>query len=610
MEILRIATAGSVDDGKSTLIGRLLYESKSVLEDQLSAVAATTAARGEEGVDLALLTDGLRAEREQGITIDVAHRYFATATRKFILADTPGHEQYTRNMVTGASTADVALILVDARHGLTRQSRRHTFLTSLLGVEHIVLCVNKMDLVGFDRARFDAIRAEFAEFAAKLEVHDVEAIPVSALLGDNVTERSANTPWYDGPSLLYHLENVHVVSDKNLIDARLPVQYVIRPRDSDFRGVAGTVASGAFAVGDEVVALPSGFTTTVAELYRPGGAKADRLEAGEAACIRLADHLDVGRGDVLCRPANRPQSATDLDTTLCWFSDTAVLTPGAEYRMLHAHTSEPVRVEALDYRLDTSTLHRDQDAAELGLNDIGRVRLTARRPVLFDPYRRNRTTGSFVLVHPQTNETVAAGMITGPTLRSSAVVWHGAAVRREDRATRGGTVWLTGLSASGKSTVACELERLLVARGVPAYRLDGDNLRHGLNADLGFTPEDRAENVRRVGAVAQLLADAGTVAIASLISPYREDRDRIRAQHEEAGLPFLEVFVDTPVELCEQRDPKGMYAKARAGEIPGFTGVSAPYEAPERPELVLRPADGEPAEQALAVLDRWLKLGP
>ncbi|GAA1094042.1 adenylyl-sulfate kinase [Tsukamurella spumae] len=608
MEILRIATAGSVDDGKSTLIGRLLYESKSVLEDQLSAVAATTRARGEEGVDLALLTDGLRAEREQGITIDVAHRYFATATRKFILADTPGHEQYTRNMVTGASTADVALILVDARHGLTRQSRRHTFLTSLLGVEHVVLCVNKMDLVDWDRGRFDAIRAEFAEFAAKLEVHDVEAIPVSALLGDNVTERSPNTPWYDGPSLLYHLENVHVVSDRNLIDARLPVQYVIRPRDSDFRGVAGTVASGAFAVGDEVVALPSGFTTTVTELYRPGGAAADRLEAGEAACVRLADHLDVGRGDVLCRPANRPQSASDLDTTICWFSDTARLSVGAEYRMLHAHSSDLVRVEALDYRLDTSTLHRDQDAAELGLNDIGRVQLVARRPVLFDPYRRNGTMGSFVLVHPQTNETVAAGMISGPTLKASAVVWHGAAVTREERATRGGTVWLTGLSASGKSTVACELERLFVARGIPAYRLDGDNLRHGLNADLGFSAADRAENVRRVGAVAQLLADAGTVAVASLISPYREDRDRIRAQHEEAGLPFLEVFVDTPIDLCAERDPKGMYAKARAGEIADFTGVSAPYEVPERPELVLRPEDGEPAEQARTVLDRWLKL--
>lgn len=511
-------------------------------------------------------------------------------------------------MVTGASTADVALILVDARHGLTRQSRRHTFLTSLLGVEHVVLCVNKMDLVDWDRGRFDAIRAEFAEFAAKLEVHDVEAIPVSALLGDNVTERSPNTPWYDGPSLLYHLENVHVVSDRNLIDARLPVQYVIRPRDSDFRGVAGTVASGAFAVGDEVVALPSGFTTTVTELYRPGGAKADRLEAGEAACVRLADQLDVGRGDMLCRPANRPQTATDLDVTLCWFSDTARLTAGTEYRMLHAHSSEPVRVEALDYRLDTSTLHRDQDAVELGLNDIGRVQLVARRPVLFDPYRRNRTTGSFVLVHPQTNETVAAGMISGPTLKASAVVWHGAAVTRAERATLGGTVWLTGLSASGKSTVACELERLLVARGIPAYRLDGDNLRHGLNADLGFSAADRAENVRRVGAVAQLLADAGTVAIASLISPYREDRDRIRAQHVQAGLPFVEVFVDTPVELCEQRDPKGMYAKARAGEIPEFTGVSAPYEEPERPELVLRPSDGEPAEQALVVLDRWLKL--
>ncbi|WP_019202197.1 adenylyl-sulfate kinase [Tsukamurella sp. 1534] len=606
MEILRIATAGSVDDGKSTLIGRLLFESKSILEDQLSAVAASTRARGDEGVDLALLTDGLRAEREQGITIDVAYRYFATGTRKFILADTPGHEQYTRNMVTGASTADVALILVDARHGLTRQSRRHTFLTSLLGVEHVVLCVNKMDLVGWDRARFDEIRSEFAEFAAKLEVHDVEAIPVSALLGDNVTERSPNTPWYDGPSLLYHLENVHVVSDRNLIDARLPVQYVIRPHGTDFRGVAGTVASGSFAVGDEVVALPSGFSTTVAELYRPGGAKADRLDAGDAACVRLADHLDVGRGDVLCRPANRPQSASDLDTTICWFSDTAALTAGTEYRMLHANSSDLVRVEALDYRLDTSTLHRDRDAQALGLNDIGRVRLVARRPVLFDPYRRNRTLGSFVLVHPQTDETVAAGMIGGHTLRSSAVVWHGATVRREERATRGGTIWLTGLSASGKSTVAAELERLLVARGTPAYRLDGDNLRHGLNADLGFSAADRAENVRRVGAVAQILADAGTVAIAALISPYRADRDRIRAAHAEAGLPFYEVYVDTPIDLCELRDPKGMYAKARAGEITDFTGVDAPYEAPTVPELVLRPADGEPAEQARVLLAGWL----
>ncbi|MDP0398242.1 adenylyl-sulfate kinase [Tsukamurella strandjordii] len=617
MEMVRIATAGSVDDGKSTLIGRLLYESKAVFEDQLAAVAATTRARGEAGVDLALLTDGLRAEREQGITIDVAHRYFATPARKFIVADTPGHEQYTRNMVTGASTADVALILVDARHGLTAQSRRHTFLTSLLGVQHVVLCINKMDLVDFAQERFDQIRTEFTEFAAKLEVHDVESIPVSALLGDNITERSPNMPWYDGPSLLYHLENVHVVSDRNLIDARLPIQYVIRPQGAaapgtdpralhDFRGVAGTVASGSFAVGDEVVALPSGFSTTVTELYRPGGTPAKELTAGEAVCVRLADQLDIGRGDMLCRPANRPQSAADLDTMVCWFSDTAELAQGAEYRMLHANSSELVRVEEVDYRLDTTTLHRDRSATNLQLNDIGRVQLAARRPILFDPYRRNRTTGSFVLVHPQTNETVAAGMISGPTLKNSAVVWHGAALDRSERATRGGTLWLTGLSASGKSTVAAEVERLLVARGIPAYRLDGDNLRHGLNSDLGFSAADRAENVRRVGAVAQLLADAGTVAVAALISPYRADRERIRREHEAAGLPFCEVYVDTPIEQCERRDPKGMYARARAGEVPDFTGVSAPYEAPVEPELVLRPSDGEPAEQARLVVARWL----
>ncbi|ADG80171.1 Adenylyl-sulfate kinase OS=Tsukamurella paurometabola (strain ATCC 8368 / DSM / CCUG 35730 /CIP 100753 / JCM 10117 / KCTC 9821 / NBRC 16120 / NCIMB 702349/ NCTC 13040) OX=521096 GN=cysC PE=3 SV=1 [Tsukamurella paurometabola] len=606
MEMVRIATAGSVDDGKSTLIGRLLYESKSVFEDQLAAVAATTRARGEAGVDLALLTDGLRAEREQGITIDVAHRYFATPARKFIVADTPGHEQYTRNMVTGASTADVALILVDARHGLTAQSRRHTFLISLLGVQHVVLCINKMDLIGFSEERFDEIRSEFTAFAAKLEVHDVQTIPVSALLGDNVTERSENMPWYAGPSLLHHLENVHVVSDQNLIDARLPIQYVIRPRDTDFRGVAGTIASGAFAVGDEVVALPSGFTTTVAELYRPGGVPAAELTAGDAVCVRLADQLDVGRGDMLCRPANRPQSAAELDTMICWFSDTAPLDTGAEYRMLHANSTELVRVTHLDYRLDTTTLHRDTSATKLRLNDIGRVHMSARRPILFDPYRRNRTTGSFVLVHPQTNETVAAGMISGPTAANSAVVWHGGAVDRAERATRGGTLWLTGLSASGKSTVAAEVERILVARGIPAYRLDGDNLRHGLNADLGFSAADRAENVRRVGAVAQLLADAGTVAVAALISPYRADREKIRRAHEEAGLPFFEVYIDTPLEQCERRDPKGMYARARAGEVADFTGISAPYEAPVGPELVLHPSDGGPLEQARQVVARWL----
>ena len=595
-ELIRIATAGSVDDGKSTLIGRLLYDSKSVLADQLE----------EAETDLALLTDGLRAEREQGITIDVAHRYFATPTRKFILADTPGHEQYTRNMVTGASTAHLAIILVDARNGLTQQTRRHAFITSLLAVQHVVLCVNKMDLVDWSAQRFDELREEFRQFAAKLELHDLTVIPISALHGDNVVHRSTHMQWYEGPPLLHHLEQVHIASDRNLIDARLPIQYVIRPQQSDFRGVAGTVAGGVFKPGDEVVTLPSGFATTIAAIWGPGGAPLDEAFASSAVCVELADKIDVGRGDMLCRPNNRPLVGANIDAMVCWFTDSSTLTPGATYTFLHANSSVTAEVVSLDYRLDVNTLHRDLSAKQLSLNEIGRVELRLRQPVMFDPYRRNRTTGSFVLVDDATNNTVAAGMISGPSLSQSKVVWHSAAVSREERATRGGTIWLTGLSASGKSTVAVELERRLVAQGIPAYRLDGDNLRHGLNADLGFSPADRAENVRRVGAVAQLLAEAGVVAIAALISPYRADRERIRNAHSDAGLPFVEVFVDTPVPVCEQRDPKGMYAKARAGEILDFTGVNAPYESPAEPELVLRPEDGDPAEQAGAIIEFWL----
>jgi bifunctional enzyme CysN/CysC len=599
-ELIRVATAGSVDDGKSTLIGRLLYDSKAVLSDQLD----------EAETNLALLTDGLRAEREQGITIDVAHRYFATPARKFIIADTPGHEQYTRNMVTGASTAHLAIILVDARYGLTQQTRRHAFITSLLAVQHVVLCVNKMDLVDWSAQRFDEIREDFRQFATKLELYDLTAIPISALHGDNVVNRSPHMQWYEGPPLLHHLEQVHISSDRNLIDARLPIQYVIRPPRSDFRGVAGTIAGGVFKPGDEVVALPSGFTTTVTKIWGPGGVALDEAFASSAVCVELADQIDVGRGDVLCRPNNRPLVGANIDAMACWLTDASALTVGGKYTMLHANSSVTAEVAALDYRLDVNTLHRDLSATRLGLNDIGRVQLRLRQPIMFDPYRRNRTTGSFVLLDDVTNNTVAAGMISGPTLSQSRVVWHGATVSRGERATRGGTVWLTGLSASGKSTVAVELERRLVAHGIPAYRLDGDNLRHGLNTDLGFSPADRAENVRRVGAVAQLLAEAGVVAIAALISPYRADRERIRRQHGEAGLPFVEVFVDTPVPVCEQRDPKGMYVKARAGEISDFTGVNAPYEAPLDAELVLRPDDGDPGDLAAAILELWLSVPP
>ncbi|ATI32432.1 adenylyl-sulfate kinase [Rhodococcus erythropolis] len=608
-QLLRVATAGSVDDGKSTLIGRLLYDSKSIFEDQLEAVERSSRERGDEYANLALLTDGLRAEREQGITIDVAHRYFATPHRKFIIADTPGHEQYTRNMVTGASTADLALILVDARKGVLEQTRRHAFLSTLLGIPHLVLCVNKMDLVGWSQERFEEIKEEFRQFAIKLDVHDLTFIPVSALLGDNIVARTENMSWYDGPSLLHHLEQVHIASDRNLIDARFPVQYVIRPQKQtdadlhDFRGYAGTVASGVFKPGDEIVALPSGFTSTVKAVHGPGGDVIDEAFAPSAVCIELADDLDVSRGDQLCRLNNRPQVGQEIDAMVCWLTEQTTLSENNRYSLLHTTRSTKAQIVKLDYRLDVNSLHRDEKAESLSLNEIGRISIKTQQPLMFDPYRRNRVTGSFILVDETTGNTVAAGMINGPTLKESRVVWHSAEVSREERATAGATVWLTGLSASGKSTIAVELERRLVAAGIPAYRLDGDNLRHGLNADLGFSAEDRAENVRRVGSVAQLFADSGAVAVACLISPYREDRDRVRAAHEAAGLKFVEVYVDTPIEQCEARDPKGMYAKARAGEIKGFTGVDDPYEAPVSAELVIRPEDGTPTELALRIME-------
>jgi len=603
-QLLRLATAGSVDDGKSTLIGRLLFDSKSLFADQLAAVERASVQRGEDSPNLALLTDGLRAEREQGITIDVAYRYFATPRRTFVIADTPGHVQYTRNMVTGASTADLALVLVDARKGVVEQSRRHAFLASLLGIPHLVLCVNKMDLVGYSPERFAEIREDFRRFAMKLDVTDVSFIPVSALHGDNVVHRSTSMPWYEGTSLLHHLEEVHVASDRNLIDARLPVQYVIRHGARDFRGYAGTVAGGVFKPGDEVVVLPSGLSSRIAAIWGPGGKPVAEAFPPQAVTVQLADELDVGRGDLICRPGNRPHTGQDLDAMVCWLADTGSLNPGATYTIRHTTAETSVVVRTLDYRLDVDTLHRDESARALALNEIGRVQLRTRAPLLFDPYRRNRATGSVILVDDTTGATVAAGMITGPALPASRVVWHAAAVGREERPTRGLTVWLTGLSASGKSTIAVELERRLVAAGRPAYLLDGDNLRHGLNADLGFGAPDRAENVRRVGEVARLFADAGVVAVASLISPYRADRDRVRAAHEAAGLPFLEVFVDTPLDVCEARDPKGMYAKARAGEIRGFTGVDDPYETPRAPDLVLRPDDPDPAARILTLLNR------
>jgi bifunctional enzyme CysN/CysC len=605
--LLRLATAGSVDDGKSTLIGRLLYDSKAVMEDQLAAVERTSRERGNDYTDLALVTDGLRSEREQGITIDVAYRYFATARRKFIIADTPGHIQYTRNMVTGASTAQLVIVLVDARVGLLEQSRRHAFLASLLGVQHIVLAVNKMDLIDWDQERFEWIRDEFHAFAARLDVHDVTTIPMSALLGDNVVTKSAHASWYDGPPLLSHLEDVYIAGDRNLVDVRFPVQYVIRPQTrehADHRSYAGTVASGILRPGDEVVVLPSGKSSRITAIDGPSGPVAEAFPP-MAVSVSLADDIDVSRGDMLARPHNQPEASSEFDAMVCWMADDAALEPGRDYIIKQTTRTTRARVSALDYRLDVNTLHRDKSATALKINELGRITLRTQVPLLLDEYSRNSATGSFILIDPDTNVTVAAGMVrdTAPAATRSAspnTVRHESLV--SDRLTKGRTVWFTGLSGSGKSSVAVVAEQMLLEEGCPAYILDGDNLRHGLNADLGFTMADRAENLRRLAYIATLMADAGLTVLVPAISPLREHRDLARSVHTDAGIEFLEVFVDTPLEDCERRDPKGLYAKARRGEITHFTGIDSPYQRPRNPDLRLTP-DATVAELARRVVD-------
>ena len=605
--LLRLATAGSVDDGKSTLIGRLLYDSKAVMEDQLAAVERTSRERGNDYTDLALVTDGLRSEREQGITIDVAYRYFATARRKFIIADTPGHIQYTRNMVTGASTAQLVIVLVDARVGLLEQSRRHAFLASLLGVQHIVLAVNKMDLIDWDQERFEWIRDEFHAFAARLDVHDVTTIPLSALLGDNVVTKSAHASWYDGPPLLSHLEDVYIAGDRNLVDVRFPVQYVIRPQTrehADHRSYAGTVASGILRPGDEVVVLPSGKSSRITAIDGPSGPVAEAFPP-MAVSVSLADDIDVSRGDMLARPHNQPEASSEFDAMVCWMADDAALEPGRDYIIKQTTRTTRARVSALDYRLDVNTLHRDKSATALKINELGRITLRTQVPLLLDEYSRNSATGSFILIDPDTNVTVAAGMVrdTSPAATRSAspnTVRHESLV--SDRLTKGRTVWFTGLSGSGKSSVAVIAEQMLLEEGCPAYILDGDNLRHGLNADLGFTMADRAENLRRLAYIATLMADAGLTVLVPAISPLREHRDLARSVHTDAGIEFLEVFVDTPLEDCERRDPKGLYAKARRGEITHFTGIDSPYQRPRNPDLRLTP-DATVAELARRVVD-------
>ena len=610
--LLRLATAGSVDDGKSTLIGRLLFDSKAVMEDQLEAVERTSKERGHDYTDLALVTDGLRSEREQGITIDVAYRYFATAKRKFIIADTPGHIQYTRNMVTGTSTAQLVIVLVDARHGLLEQSRRHAFLASLLGVQHIVLAVNKMDLIDWDRERFEWIRDEFHAFAARLDIQDVTTIPISALNGDNVVTKSDKAPWYDGPPLLSHLEDVYIAGDRNLVDVRFPVQYVIRPQTldhADHRSYAGTVASGVLRPGDEVVVLPSGKSSRITVIDGPTGPVQEAFPP-MAVSISLADDIDISRGDMLARPQNQPTATSEFDATVCWMADEAALEPGRDYVIKHTTRTTRARVTGLDYRLDVNTLHRDKSATALKLNELGRITLRTQVPLLLDEYVRNSSTGSFILIDPDTNVTVAAGMVrdTAPASARGAspnTVRHQSLVTAGDRLTKGRTLWFTGLSGSGKSSVAVLVEQKLLEHGCPAYILDGDNLRHGLNADLGFSMADRAENLRRLAHIATLMADAGLTVLVPVISPLEEHRELARKVHTDQGMEFFEIFVDTPLEDCERRDPKGLYAKARAGEITHFTGIDSPYQRPKNPDLRLTPDHGpdELADQVIELLE-------
>ncbi|MGH2903170.1 MAG: adenylyl-sulfate kinase [Solirubrobacteraceae bacterium] len=604
-ELLRFATAGSVDDGKSTLIGRLLYDSKQVLTDQLEHVEQTSKRMGSDFLDLSLLTDGLRAEREQGITIDVAYRYFATSQRRFIIADTPGHEQYTRNMVTGASTADLAIVLVDARKGMLAQSRRHAFISSLLRIPHLVVCVNKMDLVDFDEQVFQGIVDEFEGFAAKLEVPDVTFIPISALLGDNVVERSRSMDWYQGSPLLYHLEHVHIASDRNLIDVRFPVQWVIRPRSGggDYRAYAGQVAGGVLRPGDDVVVLPGGRHTKIAGIDTFDGPVAEAFPPMSVA-LRLQDDIDVSRGSTIARTQNQPTVATSFECLLCWMSEQP-LSPDGRYLVKHTTRTAAVSGVEMRYRIDLGQLHRDETATTLELNDLGRVRIELSSPLVFDSYRRNKITGSLIVIDETTNETVAAGTILDTetetkdapaaeprSTQSPNVKWQRSELTRSARwellGHAGATIWFTGLPGAGKSTIAGAVEERLVTAGRPAFLLDGDNLRHGLNGDLGFDDAARCENVRRTAHVARLFAEAGMVALVSLVSPYGCDRDLASELHAEQDLHFIEVFVDAPLEVCEERDPKGLYARARAGEITGMTGVDAPYQPPTQPDLVLR----------------------
>jgi bifunctional enzyme CysN/CysC len=589
--LLRFLTCGSVDDGKSTLIGRLLYDSQAILADQMATLERESRRFGTTGeeIDLALLLDGLEDERQQGITIDVAYRFFATKRRSFIVADSPGHEQYTRNMATGASTADLALLLVDARKGVVDQTRRHSLICSLLGIRHVVLAVNKLDLVGFDQAVFETITETYRQYAADFGFASLQAIPISARFGDNVAATSPRPPWYDGPSLLDYLETINVASDDTGraegTGFRFPVQWVNRP-NLDFRGVAGTVAAGSVKPGDAIVVTGSGVTTRVKEIVTFDGT-VERAQAGDAVTLTFTEEIDATRGDLLTGPKSRAEFADQFATHVIWMKEEP-LVPGRSYWLKLGTRTLSATVTALKHRIDVNN-GAHVAARTLELNEIGFCNLSTAQPIAFDPYTANRDTGGFILIDRLTNETAGAGMIAFGLHRATNIHIQAQTVSAEDRASLKGqlpaVVWLTGLSGAGKSTIANRVEPQLLALGAHSMLLDGDNVRHGLNRDLGFTDTDRVENIRRLGEVAKLMADAGLIVITAFISPFRADRQM--AREIVAPHAFIEVFIDTPLDECIRRDPKGLYAKAKAGAIPNFTGLDSPYEPPEAPELRL-----------------------
>ncbi|WP_035661696.1 sulfate adenylyltransferase subunit CysN [Bradyrhizobium sp. Ec3.3] len=601
---LRFITCGSVDDGKSTLIGRLLHDSKMIYEDQLQALARDSAKHGTTGedIDLALLVDGLEAEREQGITIDVAYRFFSTPRRSFMVADTPGHEQYTRNMATGASNAQFAIILIDARKGVLVQTRRHSFICSLLGIRHVLVAVNKIDLVDYRKEVFDSIVRDYVAFASALGFKSIVPLPISARYGDNITYRSGNTDWYHGQSLLDYLETIDIQSETTDLPFRFPVQWVNRP-NLDFRGYSGTIASGGIAVGDEIVVAASGRSSRVKRIVTYDGDLAV-AEAGDAVTITLEDEIDVSRGDVLASPTQRPEIADQFAAHLIWM-DEEPMVPGRSYAFrIGTQTIASGRVTCIKYKIDVNKRER-LTATTLGLNEIGRCNVATVVPASFDPYHVNRRTGSFIVIDRYTNRTVGAGMIDFPLRRATNTIWQPLSIGKRERSAlkhqKPCIIWFTGLSGAGKSTIANIIDQKLYAMSHHTMLLDGDNLRHGLNCDLGFTEADRVENIRRAGEVAKLMLESGLIVICSFISPYKADRDMVRklvGKHE-----FVEVFVDTPIDECVRRDPKGLYSQATSGKITNFTGIDAPYEAPSEPEVQLKTLGLQPEQLADTVLN-------